>query len=58
MNSAIIEFNVWSINYTTFLETIKSQPNSTLAKILNGQLSIRKDKDGAIFIGRNGTYLE
>ena len=50
--------NVGGWKFTTSLSTLRSEQGSMLEKMFSGQFPIKKEKDGAIFIDRSGSYFD
>ena len=50
--------NVGGCKFTTSLNTLRSEQGSMLEKMFSGQFPIKKEKDGAIFIDRSGSYFD
>jgi hypothetical protein len=53
----VIDFNVGGCHYTTSLSTLRKYEDSMLAVMFSGRYDLVKDKDGHIFIDRDGTHF-
>ncbi|CAF1208875.1 unnamed protein product [Adineta ricciae] len=53
----VIDLNVGGCRYTTSLSTLRKYEDSMLAAMFSGRYDLTKDKDGNIFIDRDGTYF-
>eukprot|EP01084_Bolivina_argentea_P048687 89679_1 len=53
-----ITLNVGGIKFETTLSTLTKYENSVLAKMFQGNFSLKPSKDGSYFIDRNGTFFE
>lgn len=57
LSSNIVELNIGGINYTTTKTTLLRYEDSMLALIVSGDYPTSKDKDGRIFIDRDGNLF-
>ncbi len=57
-NPQIIYLNVGGRRFATTAKTLQRIPDSFLDKLVKGEVPIIKDKDGNIFLNKNGTIFE
>jgi len=56
-SNGIVNLNVGGTYYATTIETLKSDPGSMLSAMFSGVYRLRKDKNDAYFIDRDGHYF-
>ena len=55
--SSTVKLNVGGHHFTTSIQTLTRDPDSTLAAMISGRFEIKPSKDGSFFIDRDGTYF-
>ncbi|KAG5188989.1 BTB/POZ protein [Tribonema minus] len=55
--SAVVELNVGGTPFTTSRSTLTAEPNSMLARMVQGDMPSAEDSQGRIFIDRNGSLF-
>jgi hypothetical protein len=61
INNEVIVLNIGGVLYTTNLSTIKQNiggKGNFFTTLFNGSFELQRDKDGNIFIDRNGKIFE
>eukprot|EP00611_Tribonema_gayanum_P007894 TRINITY_DN1733_c0_g1_i2.p1 TRINITY_DN1733_c0_g1~~TRINITY_DN1733_c0_g1_i2.p1 ORF type:complete len:178 (+),score=31.36 TRINITY_DN1733_c0_g1_i2:75-608(+) len=53
--AAVVELNVGGALFTTTRSTLAADPDSMLARLVNGNLSSARDAQGRLFIDRDGS---
>ena len=55
--SSTVKLNVGGQYFTTSLQTLTKDPNSTLAAMFSGRFEMKPSEDGSFFIDRDGTHF-
>ena len=54
--SSTVNLNIGGHHFTTSIQTLIKDPNSTPAAMFSGRFEMKPSKDGSFFIDRDGTY--
>ena len=57
IQSQVIVLNVGGTSFTTSLQTMQAEPDSKLGRMFSGRHDMETQKDGSIFIDRDGTHF-
>ena len=57
MQNQVIDLNVGGTLFTTCVQTLLVEQDSKLGRMFSGRHNLEKQKDGSIFIDRDGTHF-